>query len=159
YNVSLLVGPSGGAAAGKFGFFKMGGFEYEAGADFATGQFYDQVHPITQRLKRALAVFESHLIIGVLVKFVKRENGQTAGNGIDEAFHFPPLLSYRSSDNMLGFGAYFGLNLFDMGCIYIMGTGHPGKGGVLWLLAKLTSIFSTYSTEYKSYLANSFSPS
>jgi hypothetical protein len=152
YNVTLLIGPSGGVAGGDVGFFKMGGVEIEAGFDFESGRFYYESHPATQRLTKALMVLESHFIIGVLLKFVKRENGRRAGDGVDSAIQFPPVLSYRSGESMVGFGLYGGFNLLDWGCLYMLAfTDHHASGGILFLIFKALSMLSTYGTEYKAY--------
>lgn len=151
YSVTLILGPSVGAAIKKMGFYRMAGLEMELGFEFKTGKFYSEIHPVTQKLTHSIGVFESHFIMGALVKFTQRENGKLVGNGVDRALQFPPVFSYRSSDAMLGFGAYFGLNILDTGCLYLIVAGDPYIGGPLWLALKLMSSLSVFWTDYTVY--------
>ncbi|MGZ3721839.1 MAG: hypothetical protein ACXVA9_02835 [Bdellovibrionales bacterium] len=151
YNMTIILGPSLGVGVRNTGFFAMGGLEIELGYEFWTGKFYSEVHPVKQNLTKAIGVFESHFIMGIIFKFTHRENGKLVGDGVDRAVQYPPFFSYRRSNEMLGFGAYFGLNLLSWVCIYVGATSDVKTGLGMWLLAKGTSVLSVYWTDYQVY--------
>lgn len=152
YATSFMAGPSLGVAVGKYGFYRMIGLEFEFGADFATKQGYAQVHPISQKLTRAIYVIESHFVMGGHVKFTEREQGQLVGDGREEALLVPPIFSYRHSDASLGFGILSGFNLIDTAALGMMFFYHNyALWGTVWTVAKGLSLTSMFWTDLRTY--------